>query len=631
MKNNRLSTELSSLTLLIIVIMSSLVGYYAWRAHSSPHLSPVVPTNTISSTQSIGGTPADTSSHHTDGVTASSESQAARTPSSTKQPIAQPTVPTIASSSPKQADIKKTIATEYQYHALQAPNDPMYATFIDSGGATHTPFALQHLGAPSVWDTTTGSQVVIADVDTGFALNHEDLATQWYQNSGEMGSTTLTQDTWGNLCRQGVDKSINGCDDDGNGYVDDWRGWNFAGSYQPTATPCAAHGAGTYVPNNNPMAGKSGTEIEYQESKTCFNIDQGDPFAAVSHGTSTAGILGAASNNSKGIATLNWNVKVMPLQVLTDDGSGWTSSIVSAIHYAVDNGATIINMSLGGDNNDPALRDAIDYAYAHNVIVVAAAGNCGTGNESGCTLSKPGAMGYPALYNHVISVGATDKNDARASFSSYGPSLDIVAPGYGELISPLVNRPLDGSNNPSSDPLSFNYTNAYSAGLAGTSFATPYTANALSLIKSVKPSYSVDEVTALVDGSATKVANMSGKVYTNEYGHGLVNAAKIATIAQSLASSSDTPVLAQTGDFRSEHSFSDTASMNSGCTVTANRYCTVWLHNEQSGYDRYLPYATSPAGTPGWQWTGNTLTSGMWDVRAVQGSSISASYMLFSK
>lgn len=379
------------------------------------------------------------------------------------------------------------------------------------------------------------------------------------------------------------------------------------------------------------MAGTSGDVVRYTETKNCTGVDYGDPFGAISHGTSTAGIIGATSNNGIGIATLSWNVKIMPLQVLGDSGEGWTSSIVATIYYAVDNGAQLINMSLGGPDDDPALQAAIDYAYSHNVIVVAAAGNCGTGTELGCDKTKPGAMGYPALNNHVIAVGATDQTDTRASFSSYGPGLDVVAPGYGELISPLVDRPIDtATNKPSNNPTTFNYTDAYSAGLAGTSFASPYVTNLISLIRSVKPTYSVDDVTALVDGTATKVGAMNGALYTNEYGHGLANATAVATVAKSLASSSKSPILAQTSDYRSEHSFSSTP-MSSGCTVGANHYCTIWIHNNNTGYDRYLPYTAASDGRLGWQWQGNILIPDEWSVRAVRGTAMSGTYLLFSK
>lgn len=621
-----LTIQLSVFCLAIITIMATLVMYCAQQAQTISADQPFVPTKTISADLGIGGVQSESSTEQKHGTTTTSS-----TPTATKAPLAS-TASSIhpssdLSSAPKQQAIASTVAKEYEYRALQVPNDPLYSTFTDAGGMTHTPFALQRIGAPAVWDMTSGSPAVIAVIDTGFALGHEDLNTQWYTNTKEMGSTTSSDACW---TGEPQDKSNNDCDDDHNGYVDDWRGWNFYGRYKPTANPCAADGLGTYIANNNPMAGASGDDILYDESKTCFNVDAGDPFAAISHGTSTAGIAGAASNNNLGIATLNWQAKIMPLQVLGDDGSGWTSKIIAAIRYAVDNGADIISMSLGGPTNDPALQAAIDYAYDHNVIVIAAAGNCGTGTEEGCDSTKPGAMSYPALSNHVISVGATDKDNVRADFSSYGPGLDVVAPGYGELISPYINRPLVNGS-PSTNASTFNFTNAYSAGLAGTSFSTPYVANVVSLIKSVKPSYTADDVTAIIDGTAQKVSGMGGQLYTSQYGHGLIDAAKVATIAQSLSATTSTPELLQTGDYRNEHSFSSGALMSSGCRATTDTYCTVRLSNTLTHYDRYLPYSQAISGSTEWQWSGTILTPGEWRVSSVQGSIQSGSYLLFSK
>ncbi|MFZ1258802.1 MAG: S8 family serine peptidase [Candidatus Saccharimonas sp.] len=379
--------------------------------------------------------------------------------------------------------------------------------------------------------------------------------------------------------------------------------------------------------NNLPQAGASGDDIFYQELQACHGITAGDPFVAVSHGTSTAGLAGAATNNGKGIASYNWNVKVMPLQALGDDGSGWTSQIVAAIYYAVDNGAHIINLSLGGDTKDTSLEAAVNYAYSHGVTIIAAAGNCGTGGESGCNPASPGAMSYPALYDHVIAVGATDATDTRASFSSFGPGLDILAPGAGGIVAPLIYR-----GQTPADPNSFNYSSAYSASLYGTSFAAPMVSSLASLVKATRPAATPDEITAILDGTAAKPASMTSTYYTPAYGHGLIDAGSVITVARSFNSTAPTtPQLLQTGDNRSEHTFSSTATLSSGCKVPANTYCTVRV-TDTHGHDRYLPFAlASTAGSTGWQWPGSTLQSGEWFVRAVQGDKSSSTYHLFSK
>lgn len=522
-----------------------------------------LPTQEINTSQPIGGVVED--SKLKEDRPASTQDQA--------QPTTQP--PAVQNSdikavAPKQAEIVEQTPTEYPYKALRTSNDPL----------PQPAWALSATKAQTGWDRSTGNGVVVAVIDSGYALNHEDLQSQWYQNLGETGSTSI-----GGRCWTGVpvNKSTNNCDDDNNGYRDDWRGWDFANV------------------DNSPQAGQTDPN--------------GD---GVAHGTQVAGLVGAAGNNGAGTATLSWNNRIMPLQALGDDGSGFTSGIAAAVYYATDNGAKVINMSLGGPANDPTLAAAIAYAYQRGVVVVAAAGNCGTGGESGCDPAQPGAMGYPALNPYVISVGATNSSNIRASFSSYGPGLDIVAPGSGSLISPMW--------------LSANQTSAYSSSLFGTSFASPFVASLAGLIKSLRPSSTVDDITALLAGTASKPAAMSGSLYTSQYGHGIIDAEASLRIAESLNSSSGATELRQTGGATSEHSFTTSTSLASGCKTTANTYCTVWARDDR-GFDRYLPYTlTNGSGDSGWAWSGSTLSSGNWNVKARSGDNVSTTpYQLFSK
>ncbi len=472
---------------------------------------------------------------------------------------------------PKQEEIRQSVTNEHIYYPLLVANDPGYATN----------WAIQKVNAPAAWDISTGNgSTIVAVIDTGFSLNHEDLKNNWYTNSGEIGNTSLGGRCWTGVS---VDKSTNNCDDDNNGYVDDWRGWNFA------------------LGDNNPQTGRT-------------NVNG----AGVSHGTETSGLVGSAGNNNVGITTVNWNTKVIPLQALTDDGPGYTSDIVAAIYYAVDNGASVINMSLGGSDYDPAMKTAVDYAYSQNVVVVAAAGNCGTGTESGCAGLGVGYMGYPAILNHVISVGATTSSDQRASFSSYGPGLDVVAPGSGTINSPTWT--------------SSNATTLYSGALYGTSFASPQVASLASLIKSIRPSSSVDDIAAIISATSTKVSAMSGLPYANEYGHGVINAGKALQVAQSLNSVAAKPTLLQAGSSKSEHSYSSSTTLGSGCTAAVASYCTIWMHDNTSGNDRYLPYTqTDAGGKSGWTWSGYIIPTGDWQIRAMQGDFLSPIYFLGGK
>jgi subtilisin family serine protease len=553
---------------LSLAIVTSIL-FFVIHSQRISSTSPLVPTQQVNKQNAVGGRPTMSN----ESKTTSAKTTSPQTVTSDKSRV----TAAVDSPAPRQDAISQTVTREFNYKALgTTPNDPYF-----SGS-----WSLQHTGAVAAWNTTTGSPVVIAVIDTGFALSHEDLAGQWKINTGETGTTQASDACWTGIVQ---DKSKNGCDDDTNGYVDDWRGWNFINK------------------TNSPQAGST----------------QVDGTAALSHGTSVAGLAGASTNNNVGIASYNWNAKIIPLEALNDNGEGTTSGVIAAIYYAVDNGASIINLSLGGPDVDPALQIALDYAYSKNVVVVAAAGNCGTAGDAGCGNLPAPHMMYPALNNHVISVGATDGTDTRAGFSSYGPGLDVVAPGSGSIISTLID----------SRAIPYNYTNAYSASLYGTSFSAPIVSGIASLIRSLRPSSSVDDITALIDGSATKVANMNGNVYTNEYGHGLINAGAAASIANALASSTaTTPLLGQTGDYRSEHSFSANATMSSGCTTDPGSYCTIRMRNTD-GFDRYLPYMkTTTSGAAGWQWSGSVLANGEWTVRALQGDRYSStSYLLFSK
>lgn len=365
--------------------------------------------------------------------------------------------------------------TQHRYQALQTPNDSLY-----SGSWYH-----QKIQTNRAWDLTTGSSsTVIAVIDTGFALNHQDLTDKWYTNTGEQGQTSSSDHCWTGTP---ADKATNNCDDDQNGYVDDWRGWDFN------------------TDDNYPQTG--------------MTDNQG---AGTQHATMVSGLIAATANNAVGNAGIDWQAKIMPLQVLGDDGTGYTSGIVTAIEYAVNNGANVINMSLGGPDFDQALLDAVDYAAAHNVLVVAASGNCGDTSANECaTMVAPGRMSYPAKYPSVLSVGATTSTDDRASFSSYGPELDIVAPG--SAVGPLASW---------SSTIT---TNGYVSSANGTSFASPIVAGVAGLVRAKLGNPSVEQLESVLLDSADKVSGLSGQNRNDTYGFGRVNAQKAVLMAQALA------------------------------------------------------------------------------------------------
>ena len=478
-----------------------------------------------------------------------------------------------SNTAPKQSQIATSIEQEVVYYPLRTANDPGYAAS----------WALQKMKAPAAWDISTGtSSTVIAVIDSGFALGHDDLKDAWHINSGEQGLTQL-----GDRCWTGIssNKQTNACDDDNNGYVDDWRGWNFV------------------LVDNNPQAGRENPNGE-----------------GVSHGTEVAGLAGASGNNNAGITTLSWNTRIMPLQALSDDGPGFTSDVVAAMYYAVDNGADVINLSLGSNTYDAAVKQATDYAYANDVIVVAAAGNCGSGTEPGCSGYGAGFIGYPARNPHVIAVGATTSTDARASFSSYGDFLDVVAPGSGSIYTPTWTPG--------------NQTSLYGTAVYGTSYSAPYVASLVALIKSVRPTTSTADIHALLLATTSKPTGMSGQPYTTQFGHGIIDAERALTVATGLNSSAAAPELSQAGGPKSEQSFVSASTLGSGCTTdTPSTYCSIWMQDARTANHRYLPYAlTSGSAVAGWTWPTSMLSAGAeWSLRAVQGEFTSTEYTLINK
>jgi thermitase len=194
------------------------------------------------------------------------------------------------------------------------------------------------------------------------------------------------------------------------------------------------------------------------------------------HGTHVAGIAAAITNNRKGVSGVGFNTSLMNVKVLGDNGSGYYSWIANGITWAANNGAKVINMSLGGSSSSTTLKSAVDYAWGKGCVIVAAAGNDNTS-----------APLYPAYYDNCIAVAATDQNDAKASFSNYGSWVDIAAPGVG-IFSTLPNH-----NN------RIGITNYGS--LSGTSMATPHVAGVAALVFAAKSGWTNADVRAKIQTS----------------------------------------------------------------------------------------------------------------------------------
>ncbi|GAA1507632.1 S8 family serine peptidase [Kribbella lupini] len=195
------------------------------------------------------------------------------------------------------------------------------------------------------------------------------------------------------------------------------------------------------------------------------------------HGTMTSGIVGANTNNGVGVAGAAWSTKILPVKVLDWEGNGPDSAIIAGINWAAAQGARVINMSLGGDGDNPVLHDAISQAVAKGVVVVAAAGNTGIESPS-----------YPAAYPEVLAVAATDNNAALTGFSTRGDWVDLAAPGWN--IASTGPRSL---TEPGYDP--------YWIG-SGTSFSAPIVAGVAALLRNKYPSYTPAQVMARLKTTA---------------------------------------------------------------------------------------------------------------------------------
>ncbi|MCL4458475.1 MAG: S8 family serine peptidase [Chloroflexi bacterium] len=238
-----------------------------------------------------------------------------------------------------------------------------------------------------------------------------------------------------------------------------------------------------------------------------FVNDDSNPSDDNGHGTHVAGIVAASTNNGVGIAGLSWGAKIMPIKVIDANGEGSTSNLEKGIIWAADHGAKIINMSLGGETSSPpsSLQEAINYAYQKGCLLVAAAGNNGSST-----------LFYPASLEHVISVAATDQNDARAYFSQYNAYVDVAAPGVGIA----STFPCSMASYP------------YALG-SGTSQAAPHVAGLAALVWSVNPNLSNDQVEQIIENTADDLGPSGRDDY---YGAGRINAYRALIEAQKTAS-----------------------------------------------------------------------------------------------
>ncbi|MGB2806754.1 MAG: S8 family serine peptidase [Sedimentisphaerales bacterium] len=311
------------------------------------------------------------------------------------------------------------VEPNYEVEALSLiPNDPMFDSLWNmhntgQGGGT----ADADIDAPEAWDITTvdGGEVIVAVIDTGVDYRHPDLAANMWVNEAEFNGTA-------------------GIDDDGNGYIDDIYGYDFA----------------------------------YYD---------GDPIDDNGHGSHVSGTIGAVGNDGVGVAGVCWNVKIMAVKFLFSGGSGYTSDAISCVQYATLMGARVMNNSWGGAGYSSALEDAIRAAGDVGILFIASAGN-GWYNDNDVYPH------YPSSYepDNVIAVLSTDHADQLSMHSNYGlTSVDLGAPG-GDPDNKILSCYMDGG-----------YYSAY-----GTSMAAPHVSGACALVWSVCPRLSHMEVKDLI-------------------------------------------------------------------------------------------------------------------------------------
>ncbi|MFC1590255.1 S8 family serine peptidase [Candidatus Omnitrophota bacterium] len=305
----------------------------------------------------------------------------------------------------------------YDFSLNMVPNDPYYPS----------QWGLRSVNAEDAWDISTGSGITVAVLDTGVDINHSDLASQIWHNPGEIPS--------------------DGIDNDGNGYIDDYTGYNFTGS-------------------------------------------NGNITDVYGHGTHVSGIIAAEGNDSNGIIGLAPGAKIMPVKVLSDSGWGYWSWVAQGIRYAADMGAHIVNMSLGGFGYASVVYNAVQYAVSKGVTVIAAAGN-----------SNVDIAGYsPSGLDGVISVAATTSSNNRASFSNWGATLDIAAPGVSIL-----------STFPGERYRSW----------GGTSMAAPFAAALAALLLSEDITLTPQDITDIMRSTAQDLGAPGFDIF---FGYGLIDA-----------------------------------------------------------------------------------------------------------
>mgnify|MGYP000256069636 CR=1 FL=1 len=341
------------------------------------------------------------------------------------------------------ADAKCNMAHTAKAQDL-VPNDPNYGL----------QWGMSAINAPAAWDIASGSPYVkVAILDTGMYWKHEDLIeNMWHNLCEDADGDGKVIEKVGCCTWQFDEGDIDGIDGDGNGYVDDFIGWDFVNG------------------DNNP-----------------------DDTSDSGHGTHVAGILGATADNGVGVAGVTSNVQLISIKVFENEDRATTADMIDAINYAVSIGAQISNNSWGGGQYNEALELTIQSAANAGHLFVAAAGNAQYGNGDDIGIYKF----YPASYNsdNILVVAATNSLGELADFSNYGATaVDIAAPGDSIYSCMPVN--------------SYGY-------LEGTSMATPHIAGACALLWGLQHEKSYSDIITAITQSATQTPELNNKTVSD--------------------------------------------------------------------------------------------------------------------
>ncbi len=362
---------------------------------------------------------------------------------------------------------------------------PLTALTRTSNDPELAQWAYKDIGVFKAWDRTVGSaEVVVAVIDNGFDTFHPDLFDNVWKNEDEIEN--------------------NGVDDDNNGYIDDVWGWNFV----PADINFDGRMDEEELRGNNDPRSSVLNLSEFEKDQEIF-----------SHGTLVAGLIGAVGDNDLGVVGLNWGVKLMNLKVIDNSGEGDLELLFEAIHYAVDNGADIINLSLASNDasNLLSLKEEIKRAYNSGVVVVAAVGN----NMQSMSESPY----YPACVDAhedeqwLLGVSAIREDHRLAMFSnSGGDCIDLTAPGQ-NITSTVRYAPR------------YNLKTLYSGGWQGTSFSAPLVSGTAALIKAINPHWGAKEIYQALLSTVHHTPGQDEVIYKNLFGAGLLQVDKAVEYA----------------------------------------------------------------------------------------------------